>query len=371
MKNYLLFFSIFFIFNIGQAQIKYSFDNYGWNNLLYHSNTNKPNYSNIDSFALSQNIYQIKRSRTYISKKGQMSYTTELTNFDDKGRSNQRTTRADTGKKQHIYLFANRNYNANGLLQSSYYKSQYTGRTEFYTYNDSNKIIQSTYYNQKAKFSGQTLIDYNNLGKEKRVIYFNHKNHISRSYDYVYTSNGQLKQTVLKNSKGKVKLVTDYNCDNVGKAVQKLKDTAKICATKSYLPNGNIITTTHGFNYNGKPYKTVEISDSMNQLLKYEFYNGLKETLLYATSYTYASGKLIKTEVLNMYNPKKPYTRITEKDLNGRITKDESTYQISKSKQTIYKNTFVYDAQGMITKEQSFKNGKLYAETLYSYIFYK
>ncbi len=371
MKNHLLFIGIIFSLKISQAQIKYSFDNYGWNNILYHANNTNPNFSNIDSFALSNKIYQIMRSNTYFSKRGKASYTTEVCNFDTKGRSHQRITTNDTGKKQSIYLIAYRNYDATGLLESSYYNSRYFKRTEFYEYNDSNKIIKSTYYNHKAKFSGRTLIAYNTFGKESSVVYFNKKNKVGRSYDYYYSSNGTIKQTVLKNKKGKIKLVTDYNCDDAGKTLQKLKDTAKICSIKTYLPNGNIITTTHGFNYNGKPYKSVEIKDSQNQILKYEVYLGIKETILYSTTYTYANGKLIKTELQNNYNPKRPFTRLTENDQNGLIIKDEILYKISKNKQNIWKNTFVYDSKGKITKSQSFKNGLLYKETIYSYIFHK
>lgn len=371
MKNLLILTCLFASFTTGVAQSKYSFDNNGWNNILYHANLNKPNYSQIDSFALSNKIYQINKSITYFSKRGKASYSKEIIDFDTKGRSYIRVKSSDTGYKQHIYLMANRNYNSVGQLQSSYFSSHHFTRTEFYEYNDSNKIIKSTYYNQKNKFSGRTCISYNAMGKESNVTYFNNKNKTGRAYEYYYHGNGQLKQTVLKDRKGKVKLVTDYTCDDIGKKVEKLKDTAKVCSIKSYLPNGQIITTTNGFNYNGKPYKTIEIQDSFHQILKYEVYIGLKEELLYSISYTYTNGRLTKTEVRNQYNTKKPFTRITENDQNGRIIKDETTYQITKSKQNIWKNTFTYNSNGLLTKEQSYKNGQLFSETYFTYNYYK
>ncbi len=371
MKKLLLSLLLVIVFTKGHSQIKYSFDNYGWNNILYHANPSKPNNSHIDSFAIANKIYQINKRIVYYSTKGKASYSSEIIDYDTKGRSYLRLKYSDTGLKQKIYLMANRNYDEQGLLQSSYYRSPFFTRTEFYEYNDSNKIIKSAYFNDKNKFSGQTNIAYNALGKESNVSYFNHKQQLASAYEYYYHGNGQLKQTVLRGKKGKVKQVTDYTCDDIGKKVQKLKDTAKICSIKSYLPNGHIVTTTNGFNYNGKPYKTVDIQDSTHHLLKYEVYLGLKEEFLYGTTYTYSNGHLIKTELNNNYNPKKPYQRITEYNEGGRIIKDESTYQISKTKQNVWKNTFTYNLQGLLTMEQSFKNGKLYSETKFTYKYYQ
>lgn len=371
MKKLLLSLILLIATTKGYSQTKYSFDNYGWSNILYHANPSKPNFSHIDSFAITHKIYQINKNIVYYSKKGKADFSKEIINYDTKGRSYLRLRYSDTGLKQAINLMANRNYDEKGLLESSYYRNHFFSRTEFYQYNDSNKIIKSSYFNHKNKYSGQTNIAYNALGKESNVSYFNHKQHLGRAYEYYYHGNGQLKQTVLKDKKGKVKQVTDYTCDDIGKKVQKLKDTAKICSIKSYLPNGHVVTTTNGFNYNGKPYKTVDIQDSMHQLLKYEVYIGIKEEFQYGTTYTYTNGRLTKTELRNHYNPKKPYQRIMEYDQNGRITKDESTYQISKSKQNIWKNTFTYNANGLLTQEQSFKNGKLYSETTFSYNYYQ
>lgn len=371
MKKTLLFLSLIVNIVLAKAQSRYTFDNYGWSNILYHANLNKPNFSSIDSFALANKIYQIKKSHTYFSKKGKPSYSSELINFDSKGRSNVRVSSDDTGYKQSIYLIAHRNYNTEGTLISSDYKSKYIARTEFYDYNDSNKIIKSTYFDKKNKYSGQTKITYNDKGKESNVTYLNDKNKLRRAYDYYYYPNGQLKQTVLKDNKGKVKRVTDYSCDDLGKSVQKLKDTAKICSIKSYLPNGSIVTTTNGFNYKGKPYKTVEIQDSLHQILKYELYLGVNEELQYSTSYSYSNGKLIKTELHNQSNKKRPYVRITENDQAGRIIKDEFTYQLSKSKNEKWTNKYIYNNAGMITLEQSFKNGHLISESRFSYTFHK
>ena len=371
MKKLLLSLTLLIVFTKGHSQIKYSYDNYGWNNILYHAHLGKPNYSYNDSFAIANKIYQISKSTVYYSTKGKASYSREIIDYDTKGRSYLRLKYADTGLKQKIYLMANRNYDEQGLLQSSYYRSPFITRSEFYEYYDSNKITKSTYFNHKSKYSGQTNIAYNALGKESNVSYFNHKQHLASAYEYYYHGNGQLKQTVLMDKKGKVKQVTDYTCDDIGKKVQKLKDTARICSIKSYLPNGHIVTTTNGFNYIGKPYKTLDIHDSLHQLLKYEVYLGIKEEFLYGTTYTYSNGHLIKNELNNHYNHKKPYQRITEYNEVGRVTKDESTYQISNSKQNIWKNTFTYNPNGLLTIEQSFKNGKLYSETKYTYKYYQ
>jgi len=234
-----------------------------------------------------------------------------------------------------------------------------------------NQIVRTRYFNNKTKYGGQTLISYNENGKETTVTYLNKKDQLFRQYEYYYHSNGQLKQTVLKKKKGKVVLVTDYACDETGKPVAKIKDTAKICSVKSYLPNGDIVSTTHGFNSLGKPYKTVEIRDSLNQLLQYDVYVGPKETFLYGSVYSYANGKLIKTELKNAYNPKRTFTRIMENDQNGRITKDETAYRISKTKQDVWKNSFKYNTAGLIILEQTFKNDQLYSETIYSYQYHQ
>lgn len=357
--------------NMAQAQGYYAFRYYLWNNMHYHQDYKYQNSNHIDSYALANHLYSFTKIIRNHPKKGKAVQDNHTFIFDKNGRCLTRMHIKDTGFKSKVVFLMKRNFNKEGqMLDNSYVTLKKFNFYQLFEYNDSNKLTLATSFNDKQRITGQTLISYNETSKEKAVIYKRDKGKVLNSYNYYYYPDGKLKQIVLLDKKGKLIRVTDYTCDNAGKALKKIRDTAKVCTERSYMPDGSVVVTSHYFDYKGNPMKSIEVRDSMDLLLKYEQYKGLKEILHSSRIYLYSNGKLLKYTYRDYNIKKHPYSFTRIYDGNGKIVNDESIYNISGSKNVITKREYFYSDNGMLKSEVHYENGKLKSESSYHYSFY-
>ncbi len=363
-KQILLIAILFWGFNIF-AQRHY----YNYSNNEFHVNQNTKTINFIDSFALNLGIKQYQVKETYYSKKGKASYNLSETNFDKMGRKVKYLKFNDTNKSKigftYQYQFNEKNL---CVYENSVFEG--SGYQYFYEYNDSNKLNNYWVYNHKNELKWRYIYSYNTAGKLNEINTFNRKQKRTNQNIYTYYPNGELKQIQLKDKKGKTIRVWDYTCDATGKVVKKAQDTAKICTTKTYLPDGAIITTTQSYTWNGKPDKNIYITNAQNILLEHQYLTGINDELKYKTIYTYnLNGKLISSIYLYYFKGKLVYNTLKEFDNEGRITKDIVTDNYRK-KENSKSNTYTYNSSGIITQKQEFKNGKLKKSSNFMYAYY-
>jgi hypothetical protein len=352
------------------AQNNYIWGLNSWQYFNYHHST-VTGTGITDSFALENKIYQVSKNSTYIEGK-RHEYYDHIITFDRMGRSIIQMGSSDTGSGKRITWLRQRNFNGSGLMdQNIYNPGNRYAYSQFFEFNDSGKVITGTYFDSKNRFSGKTQVTYNEKGKQSNVVQRGKKNKVLHSYTYYYYPDGQIKQTVLSGRKGKIIRVTDYSCDETGKTTKKMKDTARVCSVKSYLPDGSIITTTQSFNYRGVPYKTVEIRNAANLLLEYDLYIGIKEELHYTNLYTYNGAARVKYEFKDFSKKRHFYSETTEYDMKGRIIKNESVKMVSRSGKETWRREYEYNEKGMIMQEKAYKNGTLKSEALFRYTYYK
>jgi len=337
---------------------------------LFHVNT-KPNYNyyGVDSFALKLGIKNYTILSTYFGKKGKKYSSLAEVNFDNKGHKIKQLDYVDTNKTKIGYSLEF-NFNEKQLCTYESYHFYKFNTQVFYTYNDSNKVNSKYYYDKKNQLSTKSIYEYNLNGKLEKIINTNKKQKKISEYQYTYYPNNELKQTALLNKKGKVNRVWDYTCDASGKPVKKTTDTAKICTTKTYRPDGTIISTTQSYNWDGKPYKRIVILNVKNQILENKYLTGINDHLENQTIYTYNIYGNLSSRIINYYKKGKlNYNSSQEYDNSGRTIKDISTNYKAK-KLEVKTFTYQYNFDGLITQKQELKNGKLKKYFTYKYCYF-
>ncbi len=322
----------------------------------------------VDSFALSRHIRKIELSVTTFNDKHSRKFTyLNKDIFDRNGRVIEQMNLEDTGRKQKIGKSNTRTFNEDGNITYASYFSYGRNYFKMFEYNDSLQLIKQLYYNDKGVYSiVETAYDAGNLYNSR--VYRNKKGKITYRYHYYYYPNKQFRQIVLSDKKGKIQKVWDYSCDETGKGLKKLKDTAKICTLKSYLPDGTVVTTTQSFDFSGKPWKTIQHADVNGKTTKYQYYLGKEEKLTQEYVNTYVGNKQ-ESRMEHYYGSHRSYKREIKYDTSGRIVSE--IYTVShKSKKKVYKTNYVYNEQGLMTERNTFVNDRLKTNEKYRYEFY-
>jgi hypothetical protein len=322
----------------------------------------------VDSFALSNRLKKIEIEKKSYNKRQAVSYTTKAHVFDVNGRLIEHVTRKDTGKKQKISITGTRIFNEFGKVESSnhfFYGDIYF---KLFKYNDAQQVVKECSYDRKGIYSVvDTHYDTGNLSD--MTTYKNKKGRVLSVYRYMYYPNRQFKQIVLSDRKGKIKKVWDYSCDETGKSLKKLKDTAKICTLKSYLPDGTTVTTMQSFDFYGKPWKMIKHTDSNGRTLQHEYYAGKEERLINAYTYRYQGHQLAQSSQYNFYD-KKHHKKELLYDTAGRITSEINTVYRRQSRVKTYQTNYVYNALGLITEKTVSMDGRLSTIETFRYEFY-
>ena len=333
----------------------------------FHINTNARNrIYEVDSYALRLGIKQYNVFSTHYGKKGKVSKDLSSVYFNKNGTKAKDINYNDTHKTKIIYIHENR-YNEKNLFTeyiNTYGDDSY--RTINY-YNDSNKISEQYYYNDDNILSTKSTYIYNGDGKITENIGTNKKQEVLYKYLYTYKNN-ELKQAKLLDKKGKIKRVWNYNCDGAGIVLKKAEDTSKICTTKTYLPDGSIMATTQGYDWQKKPYKMIIITNTQNKLIEYKYLKGINDQLINQDLYNYnKDGKLLELKKLYFIKSKIHSTTTKTFDTQGRITSDSRSYKKSKITNSY---SYAYNAQGLITEKKLIKNGVLKVVSNFSYLYY-
>src|SRR6185369_16959705 len=148
-KRNTLFVVFICLWSIGSyAQGYYAFNYYMWNNINYHQNYKYQYSSNIDSYALANHIYKFTETTRNFSKKGKVNFNKRSYIFDKSGRCETRISTNDTGYGSKAEYIMKRSFNPEGQMSDNIYKTfRGNGFYQLFEYNDSNKVILATSYN--------------------------------------------------------------------------------------------------------------------------------------------------------------------------------------------------------------------------------
>ena len=188
-----------------------------------------------------------------------------------------------------------------------------------------------------------------------------------RSWIYSYYPDGSKKSSVIYNSKGKIKYVWNYDCKPEGELVKKHKDTTLVCKQTEYDADGNKVLTERKFDAKGKPTKEVTRYTKDDKLISCEYYNSddvLTGKWVYDKKTGFVSGFIGYNKGKENYKWEKIYNE------NGVVTV-ESTYRNGiKSEEKLYE----YSDSDLIKSHKSIsykKNGKTDEKlTEYEYSYY-
>ncbi|MDP2174618.1 MAG: hypothetical protein Q8K70_01770 [Bacteroidota bacterium] len=332
----------------------------------FHTKSNQTfQFNNIDSTALKYGICNYKITICNYDKKGNMTFSLDQIFYDKDGRFQQQIKYSDSNKlkiSQQQMVISNSNHQS--IME--YYQNGKSGYKTILTYNDSNKTSQRSVYNLKNRLNHLTNYTYNEMGLLSKQANYNHKLQVRYHYEYYYFQNKKLKQSVLKS--GKKTKTWDYTCEESGEIQKKAKDTIKICTTKSYQADGSIIAVTTGFTWNGKPYKTITLTDSFQQLLSIKYHEGDEDELMYSRVTTYQNKKIVSSEYHTYQKGKLKYHTLVKQDLMGRITSFTSTSLFKKERVTT--QLYEYNENGFITNKKTLLNNRLIKNQTYTYQYF-
>jgi hypothetical protein len=362
MKNYFLisFVSICFVNQIfGQNPIQITEP--------FHAYTKeKYRYNNVDSTALKYGLDNYKTINCNYNKKGKTSYSIDQVFFDKYGRLQQVIKYDDTMKQlitqQQIVI-----YNNQHLATSEFYQYGKSGYKTISSYNDSNRLLQRSVFNLKNKLNYVTNYSYNELGLLNSQTNYNSKLRERYQYEYSYFPNKKLKQSILR--QGKKTKVWDYTCDETGELQKKAKDTIKICTQKSYQADGSIVSITTGYTWNGKPYKSIHITDSFSNTLSYKYFEDIKEELIYSILNKYENNKLVHYEYEHYKKANISYQSIIKYDNQGRIISSTQTSYFKKK--STFTSLYEYNNLGFIINKKTLHNNRLIKSQTYHYQYTK
>ncbi|HTB08044.1 MAG TPA: hypothetical protein VK806_13930 [Bacteroidia bacterium] len=278
---------------------------------------------------------------------------------------------AKVGILEYEYRYDNR---GNCIEWFIYRKNGKVKVHELNTFDDSNRITMSQYYNGSDKMKSAESRVYDRSGnilehdfykrdskvaKSKTISTYDTKNNITESkmYDkkgklesrieYSYYDDGSKKQTIEYSGKGKVKQVWNFDCNPVGTAqAHKFKDTSKVCIHFETDKDGNQIKVKEEYSNSRGLFsftmRTVSRYDKDNNEIDRASYklNG-KQLSHWSTVYN-SDGRM--TEYAD-YKPgtDKPYWKITYTyNSDGYVTESDMYWKSFQEPDAKYK--WVYSA---------------------------
>jgi len=145
-----------------------------------------------------------------------------------------------------------------------------------YVYNaEGDEIERKIYWDKPTKMVNHGFMKYDEKHNmiECRYLMKNDKK-TGYKYEYGYYPDGSKKQTIEYNPKGKIVHQWDYDCSSVGKlALNKLKDTSKLCIRFEKDQFGNQVKIKEEFARNGQVVRTIKKYDSNENQLEEIRYN--------------------------------------------------------------------------------------------------
>ena len=317
-----------FINNLSKAQWNSSFDfsnNYNYENnigLLYANNDYK-----------TQGVKEV--TTKFIHSKTNQLNTQEIYTIDKNGVG---YFYKKYNKKGKIYL--TRTYH---LIDTARYDSMETAYrkdtfSSIYIFNDSKKIIELQYFNNKHEKYWTFKYTYNDKNKLASSTSLNKKDKQYFRNEFYYYDNGSIKETLYYNNKNKLKKIYSYACEPTGEVTKKVTQ-QNICKKRTYNSDSTFVEIFEGHDNKGH---------SSRRIVKYS-----KDSFPLEQLY---------------YNHKDQEIKRYVSEYNDGKTINYQYYYKGKLKRAYH---YTYNAKGLIESYQSINNkGKIKNNNVYEYSYF-
>ncbi|MFT5157654.1 MAG: hypothetical protein ACI83I_002216 [Bacteroidia bacterium] len=288
------------------------------------------------------------------------------------------------------------------IIRSTSKKSKIkVNNTIMYEYNDSNLIIDYSWYNDSEdhlyfgwkywydtsgnivqrdrlagakkksstiqEFRNGLLTEYKEVKGEKVLVSFQFsytegnklqeqrkykKERLKETWTHSYYDNGSKKEIKHQNSKGKIKHIWSFDCSDEGIEKVKHKDTSSTSNNKTLNEDGSYTEVLVTKNEKGKLTKIVRTYNKADWLVSEKVTQGVDDEFIRSISYTYKQDTILTAKNFISHFGKQLHNWQEEYNAAGRIRKKEY-FSTKKGKTAAQrKTTYVYNANGLLEREE-------------------